>query len=94
MLERVIQAYLKRQCILNYIMYRKARWEGTNGCPDCMLAYKGTVYYVELKSSRGRLSKLQVREMSELQKHGISVSVINSKERVDFLIAHILSMHP
>lgn len=54
--------------------YRKVRWEGRNGCPDCLIWWDWPrMAFVEIKAFGDRYSKLQEREVNRMQNAGIPV---------------------
>jgi hypothetical protein len=53
--------------------YRKVRWEGRRGCPDCFIWWDGVMAFVEIKAGDDRFSKLQGREVTRMQNDGIPV---------------------
>lgn len=57
---------------------------GNVGVPDRLVVMPGGgVFFVELKSERGRLSPNQAHQISQLEKLGHTVSVLYGKEDVD-----------
>jgi hypothetical protein len=54
--------------------YRKVRWEGRRGCPDCFIWWEWpNAAFVEIKAEGDRYSKLQEREVHRMQHDGIPV---------------------
>ena len=48
-----------------------------NGVPDrIVITLAGVVWFVELKTKQGRLSKIQSHQISRLKEHGANVRVI------------------
>ncbi len=86
--ERALQNYLITQATARGIYARKTVTPGRSGFPDVMLAYKGRVVFVELKTplGGGKLSKLQVREIARMSDAGLDVRVYETVEDVDALI--------
>ena len=62
------------------------------GFPDILLAHKGQTVLVELKSptGKGRLSKMQEREIARLTEAGVHVEIISAFEDADTLIGNLL----
>ncbi len=83
--EGIIERYLATQAKKhNYICY-KFTSPGIRGVPDRILIGFGQTFFVETKSPVGDLRKQQEFRISEMQKHGATVYVVNSKESVDEL---------
>lgn len=53
--------------------------------PDSLVKVMAIVFLVEVKSSEGRLSKLQERVREKLTSYGMFVRVVRSKDEVDAL---------
>ena len=54
--------------------YRKVRWEGRRGCPDCFIWWDWpNAAFVEIKAGDDRYSKLQQREVERMQNAGLPV---------------------
>lgn len=51
-----------------------------NGWPDRMFLKKGMIFFVEFKSKKGRLSKLQEYRINQIRKQGFHCFVIKSKK--------------
>jgi Holliday junction resolvase len=49
-----------------------------NGCPDLIALKPNEVYFVEVKTEKGRLSELQKYRIEELESKGFKVDVKNS----------------
>ena len=57
---------------------------GCAGLPDRLICFPfGRVVFVELKSPKGRLSKLQIHRINELEKLMQDVWVISTPEQID-----------
>jgi hypothetical protein len=60
---------------------------GNNGVPDRLVCFPlGQARFVETKSPGKKLTPLQAKRKRELEMLGFSVSVIDSKEKVDLFI--------
>lgn len=82
-----IQAYLRRKVEALGGEYRKVRWEGRVGCPDCYVWLPGGRYaWVEIKAGRDRLSKLQEVEVERMRAAGLAVFIVKTEADVDWLI--------
>lgn len=65
---------------------RKVRWLDRVGAPDRLVMFDGNAWFVEFKSSKGKLRPEQKREIRRLLDAGMTVFVIDSKEEVDRII--------
>ena len=92
MSERILQNYFKREAAKHDILWRKIKFEGRRGCPDVMIAAKGKIKLVEIKtpSLKGKLSALQGRQMQKFKDVGIEVKIVDSRRKVDAVIKDIL----
>lgn len=59
---------------------------GTAGVPDRIILYDGRVYFVELKTERGRRSKVQKYIHKKMREQKIDVYMIWSKKDVDSFV--------
>lgn len=87
MLERVIEAYLvKRVKDMGGIAY-KFTSPSRRSVPDRIVVLKDKhIFLVEVKSTVGKLTEGQEREIGKLRDLGQRVFVCNSKEQVDQLL--------
>ena len=70
--------------------YRKVRWEGRRGCPDCLIWWDWpALAFVEVKVGDDRLSKLQSREVDRLRRAGIPVFTAKTIEDVKNIVAEV-----
>jgi len=90
--EGSLEKYLIAQCNAHRILIRKLQAVGRVGFPDRTLIYGGQVIFVELKSptGKGRLSKMQEREILKLRDVGAEVRVVMTREQVDDVITEII----
>ena len=88
MSEGSLQRYFKRQAKTHGVFWVKVQAVGQRGFPDVLIAYGGKLALVELKNpnKKGRLSKLQERQIKKLTDAGIAAQVIDSREDIDTLI--------
>lgn len=88
--EKAIEAYLTKVCKEHGLLCLKYSNHNTTGYPDRLvcLPYSG-VAWVELKSKGKKPTKLQLVRHEELRKAGQDVFIIDSKERVDELMARL-----
>ncbi len=85
-----IQDYIKKRVQGSGGVYRKAKWENHNGCPDCFVWWQWpTAAFIEVKAGRDRLSKLQEREIKRMRDSGIPVYVVQSMDDVDVVLSMI-----
>lgn len=67
--------------------YRKIRYEGRRGCPDCLIWWDWpAVAFVEIKAEGDRYSKLQEREVERMQAAGIPVFTARTAEDVEKIV--------
>ncbi len=67
--------------------YRKVRWEGRRGCPDCFIWWEWPcAAFVEVKAGDDRYSKLQEREVTRMQGDGIPVFTARTAEDIDYIV--------
>ena len=84
MLERDIERYLVRRTIEHGGKAYKWVSPGHVGVADrIVLLPGGVVWFVELKTAKGRLTPLQQLFGADLQRMGMNYIVIRSKEQVD-----------
>ena len=85
-----LQAHLKRVVQQSGGQYRKVRWEGRRGCPDCFVWWKGgKSAFIEVKAEGDRYSKLQEREVARMQDAGIPVYTVSTIEGIDAVASEI-----
>jgi len=87
MLEKTIQskivAFLKQK---HYIV-RKLDSSSSVGWPDLIaIAPCGKVYFFEVKTATGKLSKLQTRTLDQLKRNKANAYVVRSTEEVGTII--------
>lgn len=70
--------------------YRKVRWEGRNGCPDCFIWWDWPcIAFVEIKAFGDRVSKVQDREIERMRNYGIPVFIARSIEDIDDIVKKV-----
>ena len=74
-LEAKVREYLKSQ---GWLVFKFVS-PGTAGVPDRIIIRDGRVVFLELKTSRGRLSKIQEQIKNQIQQHGGEYHVIRGK---------------
>ena len=89
MRERDIEKWLRRQVESLGGLAFKFTSPGNDGVPDRLAVLPGgTIYFIELKTDRGRLSPLQVWQQDRLRQLGVNVAVIRGMdEAVEFIEA-------
>jgi hypothetical protein len=89
MLEKTIQLKVLQYCKSSGIICFKVDSTSSRGLPDLtVVTPDGRVYFVELKTATGKLSKLQERFHNQLRENNANVAVIRS---LDEFIAYINS---
>lgn len=70
--------------------YRKVRWEGRNGCPDCFVWWDWpNAAFIEIKAFGDRVSKIQDREIERMRTSGVPVYVARTNEEIDEIVFKI-----
>lgn len=87
MRERDIEKWLRRQVESLGGLAFKFTSPGNDGVPDRLAVLPGgLIYFIELKTDRGRLSPLQVWQQDRLRQLGVNVAVIRGMdEAVEFI---------
>jgi hypothetical protein len=88
MSERSLQEYFKREANKAGIFWRKIEFTNRRGCPDVFCAVKGKIVLCEIKNpnKKGKLSTIQTATIRRLRDAGVTVHVIDSREKVDAII--------
>jgi hypothetical protein len=85
-----LQDHLKHVVQKSGGQYRKVRWEGRSGCPDCFVWWTWPrAAFIEIKADGDRLSKLQQREIERMDEAGVPVFIARSNEDIDEIIRKI-----
>ena len=59
------------------------------GLPDLYVAKNGVSVWMEIKTPKGRLRKIQEARIAQMQRHGVPVAVIRApEEAINFLLTH------
>jgi hypothetical protein len=70
--------------------YRKVRWEGRNGCPDCFVWWQWPhVAFIEVKADGDRVSKVQQQEILRMRAHGVPVYIARTNEDIDEIVEKV-----
>lgn len=89
--EGEIEQYLLKRVRETGGYTRKLKWISRKGAPDRMVWWPhtaGAVHFVEVKRPGGKLSPAQEIEINKMRDSGLSVTVIETKERVDLFIGY------
>jgi hypothetical protein len=85
-----LQDYLKDRVQKSGGQYRKVRWEGRAGCPDCFVWWVWPrAAFVEVKAEGDRYSVIQKREVARMQSAGLPVYTVRSMEEIDSVLENI-----
>ena len=85
-----LQDHLKHVVQKSGGQYRKVRWEGRSGCPDCFVWWSWPqAAFIEIKADGDRLSKLQTREIERMDEAGVPVFIARSNEDIDEIVRKI-----
>ena len=82
-----LQGHLRKLVQGSGGQYRKVRYEGRRGCPDCLVWWEWPqIAFVEIKAEGDRYSKLQEREVERMQSAGIPVFTARTAEDVEKIV--------
>jgi hypothetical protein len=85
-----LQEALKKAVQQSGGQYRKMRWEGRRGCPDCLIWWTWPrAALVEVKAPGDRYSKLQEREVARMRRDGWPVYTVSSLEDVLLVVTEV-----
>jgi hypothetical protein len=85
-----LQDYLKHAVQKSGGQYRKVRWEGRSGCPDCFIWWRWpSAAFVEIKAGDDRMRKLQTRERERMEAAGVPVFIARSEADLDEIIRKV-----
>jgi hypothetical protein len=85
-----LQDHLKHVVQKSGGQYRKVRWEGRNGCPDCFVWWEWPkAAFIEIKAETDRVSKVQQHEIQRMQTYGVPVFVARSNEDIDEIVEKV-----
>ena len=88
-----IQEYIKKRVQGSGGSYRKVRWEGRRGCPDCFVWWQWPMAaFIEVKAGRDRLSPMQAREIERMKADGVPVYVVSTVEDVDVVLSRVKNL--
>lgn len=82
-----MQDHLKRLVQKSGGQYRKVRWEGRRGCPDCFIWWDWpAAAFVEIKANDDRYSSLQLREVERMQNAGVPVFTARGMNDIEAIV--------
>jgi hypothetical protein len=85
-----LQDYLKQKVQKSGGQYRKVRWEGRNGCPDCFVWWNWPhVAFIEIKAFGDRVSTIQDREIERMRTYGLPVFIARTIEEIDEIVEKV-----
>lgn len=85
-----LQDHLKRVVQKSGGQYRKVRWEGRRGCPDCYVWWTWPkAAFIEIKAEGDRYSTLQAREVGRMRDAGIPVFTARTIEDIDEIVKKV-----
>lgn len=85
-----LQEHLKKRVQGSGGQYRKVRWEGRRGCPDCFIWWTWPhAAFVEIKAERDVLSAIQRREVERMREDGVPVYLATSVADLEKIIEEV-----
>lgn len=85
-----LQEHLKKRVQGSGGQYRKVRWEGRRGCPDCFIWWTWPhAAFVEIKAERDVLSAIQRREVERMREDGVPVYLATSIADLEKIIEEV-----
>lgn len=85
-----LQDHLKRVVQKSGGQYRKVRWEGRSGCPDCFIWWTWPrAAFIEIKADGDRVSKIQQREIERMDASDVPVFIARSAEEIDEIVKKV-----
>lgn len=85
-----LQDHLKRLVQGSGGQYRKVRWEGRRGCPDCFIWWDWpNAAFVEIKADLDRVSKVQDREIERMRNYGVPVFIARTMNDLDEIVERV-----
>lgn len=85
-----LQEHLKKRVQGSGGQYRKVRWEGRRGCPDCFIWWTWPhAAFVEIKAERDVVSVLQRREIERMKADGMPVYIASTVEDLEKIIEEV-----
>lgn len=87
--ENKVEKYLDSEVTKLGGITRKWVSPGRDGVPDRVCILEGVVYFVEVKTTCGKLSVVQEREHARIEATGVSVFTVYGHEGVDTFISMV-----
>lgn len=87
-LERIVEGYLKQQVKKAGGLSFKWTSPARRGVPDQIVIIDGSVWFVEVKRTKGVLTQLQTLTLRQLAEAGANTFVVYGKEGVDEFLRH------
>ena len=85
-----LQEHLKQRVQKSGGQYRKVRWEGRRGCPDCFIWWDWPhAAFVEIKAERDVVSAIQRREIERMREDGVPVYIASTVEDLEKIIEEV-----
>ena len=85
-----LQDHLKHIVQKSGGQYRKVRWEGRRGCPDCFVWWTWpNAAFIEIKADNDRVSKVQAHEIERMRADGIPVFIARTIEEIDEIVKKV-----
>lgn len=85
-----LQEHLKKRVQGSGGQYRKVRWEGRRGCPDCFIWWDWPrAAFVEIKAERDVVSALQRREIERMREDGVPVYIASTVDDLEKIIEEV-----
>ena len=85
-----LQEHLKKLVQGSGGQYRKVRWEGRRGCPDCFIWWTWPhAAFVEVKAGRDVMSAIQRREVERMREDGVPVYIATSIADLETIVEKV-----
>jgi len=85
-----LQDHLKHVVQKSGGQYRKVRWEGRRGCPDCFVWWTWPkAAFIEIKADADRVSGHQQRGIERMRNGGFAVFIARSIEEIDEIVKKV-----
>lgn len=85
-----LQKTLRKRVEATGGIYRKVKWEGRGGCPDCFVWWEfPCIGFIEVKAGDDKYSVLQEREVQRMKQSGIPVFTLRHEGEIDGIINEI-----
>jgi len=85
-----LQEHLKKRVQGSGGQYRKVRWEGRRGCPDCFIWWTWPhAAFVEIKAERDVLSAIQRRGVERMREDGVPVYIASTVDDLEKIIEEV-----